>query len=261
MDIIHAEKMTDLHSLGRSEGTYALLYTGRLTWSEAAGTWQAYGAEVHLMDGRRMLAICKLEVPQHSAQERGTTVAQEMTPWVETLRHVATASDLRDRISSAERMMGELKEELQWEDLPSELLIQSLSALCTSEDALVVQTEFGSVKPLRGVHYVRMLEVATERYQRAVEKELRLALAHAPSLEDSPIHPAWEQKPPFADTPGASTAQTVAQELLTAWKSLNRFRDPLITWAVQSAGVTKSAVQRTSGASRTTIDRLLPNNS
>ena len=57
---------------------------------------------------------------------------------------------------------------------------------------------------------------------------------------------------------GEGLAQAVARDLLVGWASVRDLRDPLITWAVTDAGVTRTEVQQTTSVSRSTINRLLP---
>lgn len=64
--------------------------------------------------------------------------------------------------------------------------------------------------------------------------------------------------PLTSGTLGSSLAQGVARDLLAGWAAVRDLRDPLVTWAVDGAEVSRSEVQATTGISRSTINRLLP---
>jgi hypothetical protein len=70
------------------------------------------------------------------------------------------------------------------------------------------------------------------------------------------INPAWEQPSPLLAF-GVSTAQMMARELLAAWAGIRDLRGPLITWAVQEAGMTRTDVHHITSVARGRINRLL----
>ncbi|MET9728453.1 hypothetical protein [Streptomyces zaomyceticus] len=263
MDIVRAERLNAFDTHIRSEGVYAILGTGRLTWDDSQkgdwepSTWQAHGALIHLMEGRTLIAACKLEVPPTDADERATAAAREIEPWAETLLHLAAARRLRDELLSADRLRNELLTELEYEELPSDDLMERMTRHSTRDDVLVVQAELGAAKPQEGAHYVRLMEVIADRYRREIARAQRIALAHAPDFATHPIHPAWVL-PASLSQEEEGLAQVVAQELLVGWRGVQGLRDSLVTWSIHEVGLTRGRVQEISSVSRTTINRLLP---
>ncbi|MFE0773364.1 hypothetical protein [Streptomyces sp. NPDC058861] len=260
MDIVRA-KLTDLDQAIRDEGVYVILATGRLIWRESGtgwepSTWQAHGTLLRLMDGPRLLAECKLEVPPAQAEERGELIAAEIEPWAESLRHLTGVRDLREALQRADLLRQEVLTELDFELLPSDELIDRIAAYSTPADALAVKEEVGP-GPREGFHYTLLLDVVMKRLRREVAQGQRIALALAPPFGDISIHPAWVM-PASIGQQEEPLAQAVAQELLMGWRDAQNLRDPLVTWSIHEAGLTRGRVQELSGISRTTINRLLP---
>ncbi|MFC9736198.1 hypothetical protein ACFWG5_34395 [Streptomyces hydrogenans] len=260
MDIVRA-KLTELDRAVRDEGIYVILATGRLTWREpGAGwepsTWQAHGTLLRLMDGPRLLAECKLEVAPVEDVERGEAVAEEIGPWVETLRQLAEIGDARDALWQVDRLRDEVLTELDFEPLPSDELIGRIAAYSTSADVRAVKGEVGS-GPREGIHYALLLDAVMERLRREIARGQRVALTLAPAFGEAPIHPAWVM-PRRLGREEEPLAQVVAQELLMGWRGAQNLRDSLVTWSIHEAGLTRGRVQELSSISRTTINRLLP---
>ncbi|MFC8008706.1 hypothetical protein [Streptomyces cinereoruber] len=260
MNIVHA-KLTELDRAVRDSGTYVILATGTLRWRESgtggeSSTWQANGALLRLMDGPRMLAECKLEVPPTEAEERGEAVAAEIEPWAEALRQLAAVQEARDALWQADRLREEVLTELDFEPMPSDSLRERMAAYSTAADAQAVKDKVGDA-PRAGQHYVMLLDAMMERLRGEIARGQRIALALAPVFGEASIHPAWV-KPATLGQEGDSLAQAVAQELLAGWRGAQNLRDSLVTWSIHEAGLTRGRVQELSSISRTTINRLLP---
>ncbi|MFD5491566.1 hypothetical protein ACFWH4_01160 [Streptomyces sp. NPDC127091] len=234
----------DIATAPRDKGAYIIRTVGTQKWTEDTGTWQAHGVRLDLMDGYKRLAICKLEVPgTQNAEERGALEATRIEPWVRTLRHLAAVRDLRATLADVEDMTWRAADDAATFGGPSDAA-DELLAYATQDEADTTQGA-----PLG--------RVIADRLRRQIGEGLRRALAFAPDPAGDPIHPAWEL-PGLAGMPGGSLAQVVARDLLAAWADVRNLRDPLITWAVQSAGLTRTEVQQTTSVSRSTINRLLP---
>ncbi|RPK76599.1 hypothetical protein EES45_22840 [Streptomyces sp. ADI97-07] len=233
----------DITTNRRDTGTYAILTTGRQTWTDAGQTWAAHGVRLDLMDGQKALAVCKLEVPgETEAEERGALVATQIEPWVLTLRYLAVVRNLQSTLDAVEALELTAQDQEQWSGLSPDTA-DEINAFADQDDDPAAQ---GSALCRRIAARLR----SQITYGRA------RALAYAPTL-DTPIHPAWTQSG-LGETPGEPTATMVARELLTAWAATRDMRDGLITWAVTTAGLTRTEVQQTTGVSRSTINRLLP---
>lgn len=242
----------DITTGPRDKGSYVIRTTGMQKWPEGDGTWQAPGVRLDLMDGRRRLAVCTLEVPQSDAEERGAFEAERIEPWVRTLRYLATVRDLRDTLAALESLILRAEEEQYggWKATPE--TAEELLRYATQDEVDAARAA-GGIDPL-GAALGRLVAA---RLGGQIAQGLRAGLAFAPDPTVVPIHPAWEQ-PGFAGMAGESTAQVVARDLLAAWADTRDLRDPLITWAVNDAGLTRSEVQQTTSVSRSTINRLLP---
>lgn len=242
----------DITTEPRDAGLYVIQRTGMQQWAEDHGTWKAHGVRLDLMDGTRPLAACTLEVPQSQAEDRVRAVAEEIEPWVNALRALAGIAEVRAwqaRLlpllavaQEAERQMWALEDYTRDE----------LLGYATPEE--IEQAKSGDAYEWAGLPLAKLIAA---RYRRELSVRRRTLLAAAPEVSEHPIHPAWEQ-PSLYGVDGASTAQTVARELLAAWSEVRDLRDPLITWAVQEAGVTRVQVQQITSVSRSTINRLLP---
>ncbi|QGZ53319.1 hypothetical protein GPZ77_34375 (plasmid) [Streptomyces sp. QHH-9511] len=243
----------DITTTPRDHGVHVIQTVGMLNWPEGAGVWQAHGVRLDLMDGRQRLAVCKLEVEQAKAKERGALVATQIEPWVKTLRYLAVVRDLRSTLYDVDSTIQQIEEEQDWNTEPSLELVDKLEVYATGEEIDAARAASDG----RSAMCACLGPAVATRYRRLITQGLRAALAFAPDPADSPIHPAWEQ-PSYGGLKGESTAQMVARDLLTAWADVRDRRDPLITWAVQDAGLTRTEVQQTTSISRSTINRLLP---
>ncbi|MBL3664476.1 hypothetical protein JL475_00250 [Streptomyces sp. M2CJ-2] len=234
----------DIATAPRDKGVYVIRTVGTQKWTEDTGTWQAHGVRLDLMDGHKRLAICKLEVPgTQDAEERGTLEATRIEPWVRTLRYLSVVRDLRSTLAAVEDMTWRAADDAATFGGPSDAA-DELLAYATQDEA----------DTLQGAPLGRAI---ADRLQRQIGEGLRRALAFAPDPASDPIHPAWEQ-PALLGQQGESLAQATARELLAGWAIGRDLRDPLITWAVQDAGLTRTEVQQTTSVSRSTINRLLP---
>ncbi|MEU3613552.1 hypothetical protein ABZ725_14710 [Streptomyces sp. NPDC006872] len=242
----------DITTEPRAAGLYVIQQTGMQQWAEDHGTWQAHGVRLDLMDGPARLAVCKLEVPQSRAEARAQAVAEEIEPWGLTLRALAAVAEARAwqarlvplivAADEAERNMWPL------EDYARDELVSYATP------AEIEKAKSSDAYEWAGMPLARLIAA---RWRDELTARQRRLLATAPDVTVHPIHPAWEQPPLFGVT-GVSTAQVVARELLAGWAAVRDLRDPLITWAVRDAGVTRTQVQQTTGVSRSTINRLLP---
>lgn len=242
----------DITAEARAASLYVIQQTGMQQWTEDHGTWKAHGIRLELMDGPTRLAVCKLEVPQPQAEERAQAVAEEIEPWAPALRELAGIAEIRSwqaRLLPLMAMAQETEREM-WalEDYARDELL----GYATPDE--IQQAKSSDAYEWAGLPLARLI---ASRYRRELAMRHRALLAAAPDVTDHPIHPAWEQPPLFGVT-GVSTAQVMARELLAGWAVVRDLRDPLITWAVRDAGVTRTQVQQTTGVSRSTINRLLP---
>lgn len=242
----------DITTTARDHGIYVIRTVGKMTWAEGGGRWQGNGVRLVLMDGRKQLASCKLEVPPSEAEERGAAEAARIEPWVRTLRYLAVVQDLQSTLLGVSSLAMRLEEEKDWAFKPSLELTDELFSYATREEIDAAQA---SEDPYSLA--TKLVRRVAERYRQQIEQGMRAALAYAPHPVTNPIHPAWEQ-PTSGELEGESTAQMTARNLLAAWANARDLRDPLITWAVQNAGLTRTMVQQVTSVSRATINRLLP---
>ncbi|MFC8423918.1 hypothetical protein ACFUN7_24085 [Streptomyces sp. NPDC057236] len=238
----------DITTGSRDKGVYAIRTVGMQTWAEDSS--QAHGVRLELMDGLQPLAVCKLEVPGTlAAEERGAAEAEAIEPWTRTLRYLTVVRRLRGHLDSAHRLLEEAEDADEYGRPVDEVDAAALRAMATSE-------EHGQADPGDDYDLAPLARLVVARLERQIDEGLRKALAFAPNPTQVPIHPAWEL-PGLAGMPGKSLAQEVARDLLAGWASMRDFRDPLITWAVKDAEVTRTEVQQTTSVSRSTINRLL----
>lgn len=233
----------------RDKGVYIIRTVGTQTWAE--DSVQAHGVRLELMDGLQPLAVCKLEVAGTlAAEERGAEEAAAIEPWTRTLRYLAAVKRLRGQLDSARRLLDEAEDAEQYGRPVDEVDAAALRAMATPQ-------EREQADPGDDYDLVLLARLVVARLERQIDEGLRKALAFAPNPAEAPIHPAWEL-PGLGGMPGESLAQAVARDLLAAWALVRDLRDPLITWAVKGAELTRTEVQQTTSVSRSTINRLLP---
>lgn len=242
----------DITTGARTAGLYVIQQIGMQQWTEDHGTWQAHGVHLQLMDGPKQLAVCKLEVPQRQAEERALALAEEIEPWAEALRQLASVTDARAWLARLVPLMAAAGEAERNMWSLEDYIRDELVGYATPAE--VEQAKAGDAYEWAGMPLARLIAA---RWRREVAARHRALLAAAPDVAAHPIHPAWEQ-PSLLGFTGASTAQAMARALLTAWAEARDLRDPLITWAVREAGLTRTEVQQTTSVSRSTINRLLP---
>lgn len=241
----------DITTEARDKGLYIIRAIGDLKWTENDGTWQAPGVRLDLMDGPRRLAVCKLEVAASKAEERAAPVATGIQTWAKTLQALAIVDELRSQLGRVDSLMLQVEDE-QASGCLEPTTVDEMLGLAQQDEVDSAQTA-GGRNPL-GLPLGRLVAA---RLRRQISRGLRLALAHAPSPVETPIHPAWEQ-PALAGMSGEPTVQYAARNLLAAWADVRDARDSLITWAVKDAEVERTTVQQLTGVARTTINRLLP---
>lgn len=242
----------DIANSRRSSGVYIIRTVGMQGWDEGGRTVKAHGVRLELMDGPSLLAVCKLEVPgTEPAEERGVAEAERIAPWVTTLRRLEKARSLRARL----RYVQSLIEQTEG-DGPHMPMLDHLKdeLLAYAQQGEVEQANASNALDSLGLPLARLVAA---RLQREVNSAFMLALAVAPDVTASPIHPAWE-RPIAGGLPGAALAQETARDLLAGWTAARDLRDPLVTWSVEEAGITRTDVQAVTGISRSTINRLLP---
>ncbi|MFD0052048.1 hypothetical protein ACFVHQ_22725, partial [Actinomycetes bacterium NPDC127524] len=98
-------------------GTYVIQSTGPQTWPVDGATWRAPGVRLDLMDGRRLLATCKLECSPRDADDVAATMTADIEPWVRTLRYLAVVGDLREQAGAVERLHAEAEQADEWSDI------------------------------------------------------------------------------------------------------------------------------------------------
>lgn len=239
----------DITAGAHDKGVYVIRTVGTQTWPDES--WQAHGVRLELMDGLQPLAVCKIEVAGTlDAEKRGTQEAERIEPWTRTLRYLAVVKRLRGHLGSAHRLLNEAEDADEYARPVDEVDAAALRAMATSE-------ERAQADPGDDYNLTPLARLLVARLERQISDGLRRALAFAPDPADTPIHPAWEL-PGLGGMPGGSLAQAVARDLLAGWASVRDLRDPLITWAVQDAEVTRTEVQQATSVSRSTINRLLP---
>lgn len=234
----------DITTGARDTGIYAIGEVGMQQWPAGDCAWRAPGVRVTLMDGRTQLAVIKLEVAQSEADDAAKDVADGIEPWAKTLRALAIVAGLRGELESVERVLLRAQDEERWGRLEDE----------TYEEIQATAQSLGVDGPI-GSGTCRK---AAAHLGGQIARGQRLALTYAPDVPTATIHPAWELPAQTLLTAGEPLAPTVAADLLAGWASTRDQRDPLITWAVQSAETSRSDVQRITGVSRSTINRLLP---
>lgn len=243
----------DITTEGRASGLYVIQQTGMQKWADGGNVWQAHGVRLDLMDGTRNLALCKLEVPQHEADERARAAADGIAPWVPALLRLTEVWQAKSQMTELVTMTASAAEYEEHGWPLEEYVRDHLLALATPEE--MEQARRSPALEWEGLPLARAI---APRLRNALTARRLALLAAAPDVTAHPIHPAWEQSAAIWLVPGVSTAQTMASELLAAWAAARDLRDPLITWAVRDAEVTRTQVQQSTGVSRSTINRLLP---
>ncbi|WP_086732875.1 hypothetical protein [Streptomyces glaucescens] len=242
----------DITTDTRETGLYVIQAIGMQQWPEGDGAWKAHGVRLDLMDGRTLLTRCKLEVVQAEAEERASAVVEQITPWAEALRRLAAVAEVRSWLARMVSWMTSA-EEAETHRWPLEDYVrEDLIANATQEE--IEQAKASQAHEWAGMPLAKLIAA---RWRGELAARHRALLAAAPDVATHPIHPAWEQ-PALYGVTGVSTAQTMARELLTAWAEVRDMRDPLITWAVKEAELTRTQVQQITSVSRSTINRLLP---
>lgn len=239
----------DITAGARDQGVYVIRTVGTQTWADDAV--QAHGVRLELMDGLQPLAVCKLQVPGTlAAEERGTEEAAAIEPWTRTLRYLAAVKRLRGHADSARHLLDEAENAHEHGRPVDEVDAAALRAMATSQ-------EREQNDPDDNYELLPLARAVVTRLEQQVDEGLRKAVAFAPDPVEAPIHPAWEL-PALGGMPGPILVRAVARDLLAGWASVRDLRDPLITWAVKDAELTRTEVQQTTSVSRSTINRLLP---
>ncbi|MGW0920050.1 hypothetical protein ACWD3J_13670 [Streptomyces sp. NPDC002755] len=243
----------DITTEGRASGLYVIQQTGMQKWADGGQVWQAHGVRLDLMDGTRHLALCKIEAPQHEADKRARTVADGIEPWAPALLWLIEVRQARSQMTQLITLTSSAAEADEQGWPVEEYVRDHLAALATPDE--IAEARRSPALEWEGLPLARII---TPRLRSALTARHLALLAAAPDVTTHPIHPAWEQPSALWLVSGVSTAQTMASELLAAWAAARDLRDPLITWAVRDAEVTRTQVQQTTGVSRSTINRLLP---
>ncbi|MFB8441207.1 hypothetical protein ACFC7A_19395 [Streptomyces niveus] len=235
------------------EGVYLTQYTGRQQWpaEHDVSAWQAPGVRLTLMDGPRTLAVCKLECAPVDADDLAAQFAGDIEPWVKTLRYLVVVGRLRSDLGAVKRLSYEA-EEAGWDESEADTVTDRLLPYATDADVAAAQAG-DHLRPLGAP----LAELVAARLRAQIMKGLRRLLASAPDVTEYPIHPVWRrQEAGFIE--GKRMDQVVARNLLAGWAAVQGLRDPLITWAVQGAELSRTEVQQLTGVSRSTTNRLLP---
>ncbi|TRV71241.1 hypothetical protein FKN01_32020 [Streptomyces sp. 130] len=238
----------------RETGVYGLLSVGMQQWRvDADSAWQAPGLRLEVRAGREALAVIKLECSAGEAEETAQECAAEIEPWVRTLRYLSVTDSLKTNLSMVQSTIEQAREEQEgWGRLEADTVDFILG--WARED------EFDRSQDLVGVYGLglQVLRRIEARFARQVAEGRRRALAHAPATFDG-LHELWERPPSGYRPLGPhSLPQWVAAELLTGWALTRDQRDPLLTWAVKGAKLSRSEVQRITSVSRSTINRIIP---
>ncbi|MET9107402.1 hypothetical protein [Streptomyces zhihengii] len=235
----------DITSGTRDKGVYVICSVGKKHPEHHSGC-AAYGVRLELQDGKSPLAVCELTGQDaREVEEQGTQEAHGIEPWVRCLLHLATVGRLRSTVGFVQTLGSQAQRDEPHGVPLLEHLQDQLIDLATAQERS------------QALHSSAALASLIEtRLSHRINASLGRALAYAPDPHMHPIHPSWEL-PGFAGVPGSNLARQVAQDLLAGWRSLRSLRDPLVTWAVHEAGLTRSAAQSLTTLSRTTINRLL----
>ncbi|MEU5893086.1 hypothetical protein ABZ835_40565 [Streptomyces sp. NPDC047461] len=245
----------DITTEARTSGWYVLQHTGTQQWAEDHGTWQAHGVRLDLMHGTRRVATATLEVLQQLADDRAIAVADEIEPWAPALLRMAAVWETKRQLTLLVTLLASASE-AEHQHMPlEETVSEELLAYATAAE--IEQARASRSIAWEGNPLARL--IATRLRRDLLTRRVAL-LAAAPDLADHPcqFHPAWELPAAVYLLPGISAPETMARELLAAWAAARDLRDPLITWAVTTARITKTDAQTVSGVSRSTINRLLP---
>lgn len=235
----------DITTSARDAGIYAIQEVGMQRWPEGDQTWQAPGVRVTLMQGQTPLAEIKLEVADSKAEQAAQEVVDGIGPWVKTLQALTVVRRLRADLDALEHLAVSVEDGERWGSL-----------LQDDQDRVQRYADMAGLPAgLTGSQVCREVGVYLSGQ---IARGQRLALAHAPSLGETSIHPAWTLPAQSLLHAGAYLAPAVATDLLAGWASARDQRDELITWAVRDAETSRSEVQRLTGVSRSTINRLLP---
>lgn len=255
----------DITTGARAKGVYVIRTVGTQHWPDSDGTWRAHGVRLELMDGPAQLAVCTLEVPGTlAAEERGEQEATAIEPWVRTMQYLHVTRRLRSDLAAARRILEDATYHVEMGETLDRYQLETLHGLASAREVadaaastrrepvagMAVQTPDAEVDQALAAAVVRRLTAQ-------VHKGLLAAFAYAPDPAEHPIHPAWET-PGLSHTPGKSLARELARDVLAGWAVARDRRDPLITWAVQDTEMTRTEVQQVTAVSRSTINRLLP---
>lgn len=235
----------DITTSPRDTGIYAIREVGMQRWPEGDQTWQAPGVRVTLMNGRSPLAEIKLEVAASKAEQLAQDVVDGITPWVKTVAALVIVRRLRDDLEMLERLTVSVEDGERWGSL-------------IDDDRASMQRYADMAGLPAGLTGSQVCREAAVYLSGQIARGQRLALAHAPDPSTAAIHRAWTLPSELLLQPEQWLAPAVAADLLAGWASAREMRDGLITWAVRDAETSRSEVQRITGVSRSTINRLLP---
>ncbi|MCB5181505.1 hypothetical protein [Streptomyces antimicrobicus] len=268
IDIVEIAGAGDI--VQRDEGLYLSARHGRITWQEGGGTWQATGATVWLMDGRLPLATHEIESPNRmDSEEWWEKQRDQIAPWARALRPLARLTGPRQAADAMQRARGSLEDgRLSGFTSIEEELVDEIKAQALPEEIDAVRAETTTTESVLGLPPVEPDPIAfwsavahrvISRLNRTITDYQRVALTLAPDIE---VHGAalrgWQcPRRTYGWGDGASLATAVAQELLAGWAAVHSQRDPLLTWSIQCANVSKARAHALTGLSRATIDRVL----
>ncbi|MEU2354388.1 hypothetical protein ABZ599_15720 [Streptomyces misionensis] len=255
----------------RDEGLYLSARHGQITWQEGGGTWQATGATVWLMDGRRPLATREIESPNRLDSEAWWERQRgQITPWARTLRPLARITGPRQAAEAMQHTRDRLQEGQRWGFGSIEReLVEEIEAAALPEEIEAARAELPTGPSVLGLPPVQpdpitfwsaVARRVVSRLSRTVTDYQRVALTLAPDIEEHGADLRGWQCPRHTygwQGDGADLAAIVARELLAGWAAVNSQRDPLLKWSIGSAEVSKTRAHELTGLSRTTIDRVL----
>ncbi|MFJ3762977.1 hypothetical protein [Streptomyces sp. NPDC090080] len=243
----------DLETQPQAYGFYVTQQTSTQQSSIDHGTCQAHAVLLNFMNGPQCLALRRLEVPAGEANNHAREAIEEIVPWGPALAQLAVVLKTKSARAQMATLLTAVREAAAGDKPLHENVREGLIARASAQE---IELAKASGEPAwDGMHLARLIAM---RLRRDLTESHLALLAAAPEVNDYPLHTTWELPPEKQSLPGLSAAHNMARELLAAWSLARDLRDPLITWAVTSANVTRTDAQRITSISCTTMNRLLP---
>ncbi|GGX36403.1 hypothetical protein [Streptomyces chryseus] len=247
MDIVEIDNPND--SVQRASGSYFVSRYGLMSFPDgvsADAVIRERGMTLWLMEGGRRLAQWEQTGSRDDMTELRDRAAEQIAPWVRTLRVLAPLSDLRAELETVRRLQLDLE---RYDD-PSDV-VDALVPHAATDEIEQARRDSRAFEPLGSP----LAAIVVARLSEAITHTQRVALAAAPSPTAADLSAAWSVPAATWHGQPEPLGRMLARELLAGWASTVSLRDPLVSWAV-AQNVAKAHVHELTGIARTTINRI-----